>query len=148
MNGRQTKFSEIDFSSYDYLIDGKPLHEKIFKGVKAGGPSDFGVEGSSHMASSVFCQPNAVERLSGEARPDLNHDLTSLYLCGFCGGYETAIGASIVVGDDIVYWNDIGFGFDCEKSEEHTPFDHLPNYCFSRENYSKFIQIANSYKVA
>jgi len=144
---RLTKIVEIGFSSYDYTINGKFLHEWLFKGLKAGGPTDFGQNGSSHMATSIICEPNALKRLSGDEVADLPNDLTSIYLCGYCGGYDgTLVGVLLEYGETDVFWRGIGRSSDCEE-DSYEMFDRVPDFCFSRKNYDEFLKQASNYKL-
>jgi hypothetical protein len=141
--------ASIHFENYDYVINGKPLHGLIEAGSKAGGPNDFGVNGSNHFATSIICQPGTIERLKGESKPDLIHGLTALYVCGYCGGYDgTLIGVHVNIYDETVIWSNIGYSSDIiETHPKHTPFDHIPSYSFKRSEYRSFLHQASTYKV-
>lgn len=139
----------IDYANYDYLIDGQPLYERLFKGAKVGGPNDFGMDGTSHMASAVICQPNTIERLMGDAKPDLIHGLTALYVCGHCGGYDgTLVGTHVNIYKDWVVWSNIGYSSDViETYPKHEAFSHIPSFSFKRDNYNKFIENMRPYEI-
>lgn len=140
--------ASIDFADYDYIVNGEPLHEMLFDGQKAGGPTDFNVNGSTYFATSILCQSGTINRMLGAAEPDLIHGLTALYVCGHCGGYDgTLVGVHIDIREDNVVWSNIGYSSDIiETYPEHEPFQHVPNFSFKRSEYANFIQHARIYE--
>ncbi|WP_017932568.1 hypothetical protein [Robiginitomaculum antarcticum] len=140
--------AHIEFLEYDYVINGAPLHPAIMDGIKAGGPNDFGGQGSRHFASSVICQPETLSRLLGEKKNDLIHGLTSLYVCGHCGGYDgTLIGVHVNVYERSVVWSNIGFTSDTiELNAKHIALKSIPTYSFKKSNYNDFIEQARKFE--
>ena len=140
MKERETVRAKIDFDGRDFLINGSNLYHLIMQKNKSEG---------KFIPSSIICQPNAVQRLSGIAEPDLINGLIAIYNCEMCGGYDgSQVGVNLLIGDNQVYWKDIGYSTDEPVfAWEHRPFPHIPDYVFTKENYDVFLETASRHRV-
>jgi len=135
----------IDFQASgfvnDYYINGRALREIIFSDIEVVSQNQYGLKVGADYLTAVDSQPKTLKRFMAEEKPDLIHGLTALYLCGHCGGYDgTLIGAHINIYDTQVVWSNIGYSSDLiEMYPKHRPFEHVPSFSFTRDNYEKFI---------
>lgn len=111
----------------DFLINGKSLlkHLQIHEDVKAG-----------HLPA-ILCQEGSIQRLLGQGTPDLRENHIALYLCGHCGGYDSAIGLKVSLTDHEVHWYSMGYHEDYEEGESW-PFMKVRGYTFDRCQYENF----------
>ena len=131
------KLAHIEFkrekhSHGDYFINGKPLmrhlmtHEEIpFKG-------DF---------KPAFLGSGSLDHLILKREPDLEKQITAIYLCGMCGGYESALGTKIVIENETIIWTQIGRYNDyVDETIPPTPFKKVKEYRFDKSQYFDFIE--------
>jgi hypothetical protein len=115
----------FDRARRDFVINGQPLLAHLAKHE--------GIDASMYQPS-FGVQPNAAERLRGEAQPDLVGDHVALYVCGRCGDYDgSPIGVRVVLDDlEVVSWEELGWHDDVAGWRQ---FSKVRGYQFGRADY-------------
>ena len=89
-------------------------------------------------------EAGSADHLLLEAPPDLGETHYSLYLCGYCGGYDgSPIGVRIHREQNQVIWSNLGCYIDVDEPSWHS-FKKITGFTFEWTQYYEAIKRAAS----